>query len=40
MYMEQQVDGNTVPAIKNVDIPVIVGNKRVILNTDVLQNDI
>ena len=31
-------DGNTVPAIKNVDISIIIGNKRVTLNTDVIQN--
>lgn len=33
-------DGNAVSAIKNVDIPIIIGNKRATLNTDVVQNDI
>ena len=33
-------DGNTIPAIKNVDIPTITGNKRVKLNTDKVQNNI
>ena len=33
-------DGNTVSAIKDVDIPIIIGNKRATLNTNVVQNDI
>ena len=33
-------DGNTVSTIKNVDILIIKDNKRVTLNTDVVQNDI
>ena len=32
-------DGNMVSAIKNVDVPIIIGNKRVTLNTDIVQND-
>ena len=33
-------DSNTVSAIKIVDIPIIIGDKRVTLNTNVDQNDI
>ena len=33
-------DGKTVPVIKNVDIPIIIDNKRVTLNTDIVQDDI
>ena len=31
---------HTVPATKNVDIPIIIANKRVTLNTDVVLKDI
>ena len=33
-------DGNKVSTIKNVDIPIIFGNERVTLNTDIVQNNI
>ena len=33
-------DGSRVPAIKNVDLPIIIGNKSATLNIDVVQNDI
>ena len=33
-------DGNTVSAIKNVDISITTANERVTLNTDIVQNDI
>lgn len=34
------VDGKTVPATKNVDIPVVIGNNHITLNTDVIPKDI
>ena len=33
-------DGRTIPATRNVDIPVVIGSKQFTLNTDVVPNDI
>ena len=34
------VDGKAVPAAKNVDIPVAIGNNHITLNTELTPNDI
>ena len=33
-------DGNLISALKNVDIPILLGNQEVMLNTDIVPNDI
>ena len=33
-------DGKLFPTLQNVDIPIILGNKSVMLNTDVVASDI